>query len=103
MSNHCDDLGINQLRRAVRRSIVDDEDLFDRPGLRQDRVDHDADHIGIVPSMDVDENPHCRSLFPSFAAVSATKRSKGRQTARPRCAQSAPNGDSLRSEHHFAW
>src|SRR6266567_1904555 len=56
-------------RLSACRTIVNDEDLFHRPGLPQDRVNHAADHTGIVPGVDLNEDPHCRSLFPSLATV----------------------------------
>jgi hypothetical protein len=58
MSDYRDDVRIGKLRGPIARPVIDDEKLFHRQGLPQDRLERDADDPGIVPSVDLDKNSH---------------------------------------------
>jgi hypothetical protein len=58
MSDYRDAGRIGQLRGPIGRSVVDEKNVLDGPGLPRNRVQHGRDNFGVIPGVDVDENSH---------------------------------------------
>ena len=69
MSNHSDVPRVGEFRCAVSRCVIDDHDLCHPQGLLYDGFEGQADDIGIIPGMDLDEDPHCVAARKSVEAI----------------------------------
>src|SRR6266568_244354 len=87
MSNDGDDPLVGEICRSVNRPVVDNDDFAHRESLLQDGFERGADDIDVIPGVDLDENPHCRSALQSIETISTTKRKEDESCSAwlPRC------------------
>jgi hypothetical protein len=83
MSNDGNIRWVGEFCRTVTRSVVDDDDLRHRQGLLHNGFEGGADNIGVIPSVDLNQNPHCRSVPQSVETIATMKPRKPAEAISP--------------------